>query len=608
MDAQQSLSAAEYGDTALQLSVPLSFCKCLFVVSVGAFHVGSTPPVPQESRCKMHREAPCNFRNLQTDAKLMNSIKLRSALEPRNAEALLFWLQNLIFVALDAEVSTSHTSCPGGAELQGAQRCDLRVFVLFADISISLLSLVVTACGLALFGVSLFVSWKLCWIPWRERGLPFGSKDNKQESLNYTDTETNDHDYSEDYLGQPTAYPESSMKISHTSPDIPLDAQAGTKENCVHNVRMHRQITEPTSSARHNSIRRQLNLSNPDFNIQQVQKQEQLTGIGRIKPELYKQRSVDTDDGRRSNSKACGKLNFILKYDCDLEQLIVKIHKAINLPAKDFSGTSDPYVKIYLLPDRKTKHQTKVHRKTLNPVFDEVFLFTVPYNDLNTRKLHFSVYDFDRFSRHDLIGQVIVDNFLDLADFPRECNIWKDIEYVTNDNVDLGDLMFSLCYLPTAGRLTITIIKARNLKAMDITGASDPYVKVSLMCEGRRLKKRKTSTKRNTLNPVYNEAIVFDVPPENIDQINLSIAVMDYDRVGHNEVIGVCQVGNDAESLGRDHWNEMLSYPRKPIAHWHPLAEGPIQQKCYAGLLRLDGCRRGFLTLLTYSAEIWHSC
>ncbi|MBW00226.1 Synaptotagmin-9, partial [Eschrichtius robustus] len=183
---------------------------------------------------------------------------------------------------------------------------------------------------------------------------------------------------------------------------------------------------------RHNSIRRQLNLSNPDFNIQQLQKQEQLTGIGRIKPELYKQRSLDNEDGKRSNSKACGKLNFILKYDCDLEQLIVKIHKAVNLPAKDFSGTSDPYVKIYLLPDRKTKHQTKVHRKTLNPVFDEVFLFPVPYNDLVARKLHFSVYDFDRFSRHDLIGQVVLDHFLDLTDFPRECILWKDIEYVTN--------------------------------------------------------------------------------------------------------------------------------------------------------------------------------
>lgn len=47
------------------------------------------------------------------------------------------------------------------------------------------------------------------------------------------------------------------------------------------------------------------------------------------------------------------------------------------------------------------------------------------------------------------------------------------------ENVDLGELMFSLCYLPTAGRLTITMIKARNLKAMDITGASGGFWKHS---------------------------------------------------------------------------------------------------------------------------------
>lgn len=66
----------------------------------------------------------------------------------------------------------------------------------------------------------------------------------------------------------------------------------------------------------------------------------------------------------------------------------------------------------------------------------------------------------------------------------------------------------------------------------------DPYVKASLICDGRRLKKRKTSTKRNTLNPVYNEAIVFDVPPENIDQISLLIAVMDYDRLVFQNHVG----------------------------------------------------------------------
>lgn len=40
-------------------------------------------------------------------------------------------------------------------------------------------------------------------------------------------------------------------------------------------------------------------------------------------------------------------------------------------------GTSDPYVKVYLLPDKKKKFETKVHRKTLNPIFNETFTFKV---------------------------------------------------------------------------------------------------------------------------------------------------------------------------------------------------------------------------------------
>lgn len=58
---------------------------------------------------------------------------------------------------------------------------------------------------------------------------------------------------------------------------------------------------------------------------------------------------------------------------------------------------------------------------------------------------------------------------------------------------------------------------------------SDPYVKVSLICDGRRLKKKKTSIKKNTLNPAYNEAIIFDIPPDSMDHVSLHISVMDYD-------------------------------------------------------------------------------
>lgn len=160
---------------------------------------------------------------------------------------------------------------------------------------------------------------------------------------------------------------------------------------------------------------------------------EQPTSIGRIKPELYRQKTLDTDESaKNSNAKNCGKINFSLKYDYENEALLVNILKAYDLPAKDLCGSSDPYVKIYLLPDRKRKFQTRVHRKTLNPMFDESFQFNVPYEELGSRKLHLSVYDFDRFSRHDMIGEVILENLFEVSDLSREMAIWKDIQYATS--------------------------------------------------------------------------------------------------------------------------------------------------------------------------------
>lgn len=58
-------------------------------------------------------------------------------------------------------------------------------------------------------------------------------------------------------------------------------------------------------------------------------------------------------------------------------QLTVGILQAAELPALDMGGTSDPYVKVFLLPDKKKKYETKVQKKTLNPAFNETFTFKV---------------------------------------------------------------------------------------------------------------------------------------------------------------------------------------------------------------------------------------
>uniref|UniRef100_A0A4W5NM25 Synaptotagmin 6 n=1 Tax=Hucho hucho TaxID=62062 RepID=A0A4W5NM25_9TELE len=439
------------------------------------------------------------------------------------------------------------------------------------DVTFGLLLGVFVVCGLVLLTLCAFASWKLCWVPYWQNKAAAALSSSSASPVTMATEKVKDPMGSMGFL-------EAAVKISHTSPDIPAEVQLSMREHFMRRTqRMQRQATEPASSSRHSSFKRhlprQMQSISLDLGNDYLDEDEQPTSIGRIKPELYRQKTLDTDESaKNSNAKNCGKINFSLKYDYENEALLVNILKAFDLPAKDLCGSSDPYVKIYLLPDRK-KFQTRVHRKTLNPTFDESFQFPVPYDELAVRKLHMSVFDFDRFSRHDMIGEVVVDNLVETSDLSRETDIWRDIQYTTIESVDLGEIMFSLCYLPTAGRLTLTVIKCRNLKAMDITGYSDPYVKVSLVCDGRRLKKKKTTIKKNTLNPTYNEAIIFDIPPDSMDHVSLHISVMDYDLVGHNEIIGVNRVGCSAEGLGKGHWNEMLAYPRKPIAHWHPLLE-----------------------------------
>lgn len=75
-----------------------------------------------------------------------------------------------------------------------------------------------------------------------------------------------------------------------------------------------------------------------------------------------------------------------------------------------------------------------------------------------------------------------------------------------------GELLTSLCWQPAASRLTVVLLKARNLPRMDVTGLADPYVKIYLLFNGQRIAKKKTHVKKRTLSPVFNESFAFDIP------------------------------------------------------------------------------------------------
>lgn len=108
-------------------------------------------------------------------------------------------------------------------------------------------------------------------------------------------------------------------------------------------------------------------------------------------------------------------------------------------------------------------------------------------------------------------------NQIDLAQTIEE---WRDLQSVEGEQGQLGDICFSLRYVPTAGKLTVVVLEAKNLKKMDVGGLSDPYVKIALMMNGKRLKKKKTSIKKCTLNPYYNESFTFEIPFEQVINYN----------------------------------------------------------------------------------------
>ncbi|XP_014274129.1 extended synaptotagmin-2-B isoform X2 [Halyomorpha halys] len=122
-----------------------------------------------------------------------------------------------------------------------------------------------------------------------------------------------------------------------------------------------------------------------------------------------------------------GKIQLTLRFSVARQRLIILVHKIANLPLKDPSNIPDPYVKLYLLPERSkdSKRKTETVKDNCNPVYDETFEYVISQGELSTRQLEVTVLT-QKTWKSPVMGQVII-NLAEL-DLNTAVTAWYDLQ------------------------------------------------------------------------------------------------------------------------------------------------------------------------------------
>ncbi|XP_034528331.1 rasGAP-activating-like protein 1 isoform X5 [Ailuropoda melanoleuca] len=325
--------------------------------------------------------------------------------------------------------------------------------------------------------------------------------------------------------------------------------------------------------------------------------------------------------------------------------LNVRVVEGRALPAKDVSGSSDPYCIVKV--DDEVVARTATVWRSLSPFWGEEYTIHVP---LDFHHLAFYVLDEDTVGRDDIIGKISLSKDAIAADprggrgaapfswadgigvaMPTFAGIdsWINLSRVDPDAEVQGEICLDVQMLEDArGRcLRCHVLQARDLAPRDITGTSDPFARVFWGSQSLE-----TSTIKKTRFPHWDEVLELREMPGS--PAPLRVELWDWDMVGKNDFLGMVEFPPQVlQQNAPSGWFRLLPFPRAeedsggtlgavrlkvrliedrilPSQHYQPLTEllmesvlGPAEEDAVSPLAVLEeltsgDCRQDLATKL----------
>ncbi|XP_068007162.1 synaptotagmin-like protein 3 isoform X3 [Melanerpes formicivorus] len=132
---------------------------------------------------------------------------------------------------------------------------------------------------------------------------------------------------------------------------------------------------------------------------------------GRKHGSLYSLNSTCTESGSFGKADITGEIQFAIRYIFKACILEVCIKGCKNLAyGEEKKKKCNPYVKVYLLPDKspRSKRKTAVKKSTVNPEFNETLKYKIEYSHLGSRQLQISVWHAGALKYRVFLGEVVI--------------------------------------------------------------------------------------------------------------------------------------------------------------------------------------------------------